>query len=271
MQGYKKQYKNAKRSTLAGLRKSPKNTGVIVEDIIHMTKDDERQLRTSLNYDAHHKNQKLFCVSHAIHKTSMFSMLPFFHFIIFTCFPANLPLLRFTFSYYKLEPEQKALWIDEFKRLCGNGQLNAYFFFDTATMSFYHTTDILSPESANFIGTLGNMIETNNETNNEAEKKKLSKQFDKFVDSLVFKSEASAVFSIIINSINLTLIRAADLTVCFNSISGKRTRISLVDYVTCILSPSAKASKSLLVLHKYLRHACLIPYIFIKNKNFSCY
>jgi hypothetical protein len=146
---------------------------------------------------------------------------------------------------------------------------NSYFFFDCSEMSFYFTDNILEPDKARLIGSLGagGELEDSN-PNSAAVQKELQLKFDKFLEGQIFKVPASAIFSIIINSINLTLIRDSDLTVCFNSISGKRTRISLVDYITCLLSRTARAPNSLIVLHNYLKNVCLIPFIFIKNEKF---
>lgn len=270
MRLYKKSYKKCKLISFSGLGKAEKNSAIIIEDIIHMEKKDEKNMRVALNYDAHHKSQKIFSISHAIHKTSIWSMLSFFHFIIFTSSASNVPVLRFTLNYFKIDKEVVDSWIDRFKKL-GRGKKNYHFYFNCTEMKFYFTKDILKPTESLLIGSLGgedsgeNFLE-----NSELLKKNLQTKFEKFLEGHPTRLQASAVFSIIVNSLDLNLIREHDLTVCFNSFEGnKLTRISLIDYITCILTPLDPTPKTLIVLHKYIKTFCFIPLIFVKNSNFK--
>ena len=56
---YKKLFSRVHRlDSFEELSETGKNSMVLVEDIINMTKTDEKVLRRGLNYDAHHKTQK---------------------------------------------------------------------------------------------------------------------------------------------------------------------------------------------------------------------
>lgn len=235
-----------------------------------MEKKDEKNMRTALNFNAHHKRQKIFSISHGIHKTSLWSMLSFFHFVIFTSAPSNVPVLRFTLNYFKIDKDIINLWIEQFKKL-GKSKKNYYFYFSCSEMGFYFTKNILDVEAKELIGSLTNTLHVDSEPENlEATKKNLQSKFEKFLEGHLAKAQASAIFGSVINSIDLKFIREHDLSVCFNNLGGqKMKRISLVDYITCILTPNQPASKGLTTLHDYIKNYCLIPAIFIKNKAFD--
>ena len=269
---YKKNFKKSVSIDFGGLAKAAKNSGIIIEDIIQMEKSAEKNMRTALNFNAHHKSQKIFSISHGIHKTSLWSMLSFFHFIIFTSAPSNGPVLRYTLNYFKIDKNVIDYWIAQFKKL-GKSKLNNYFYFNCSEMAFYFTSNILNLEEAVLIG---NLSSSNSDSelepeNVETKKKNLQTKFEKFLEGHPSKPPASAIFSSIINSLDVNLIREHDLSVCFNNLGGeKMKRISLVDYLTCILTPNQPAQNSLVALHKYINNYCLIPSIFIKNTAFIC-
>ena len=273
---FKKIRKNTERLTgYPGLSKAAKNSGIIVEDIINMSKKDEQQLRRNLNYDAHHKSQKLFCVSHSIYKTSVWSLLSFFHSIIFTSAPSNVPVLRITLNYFKIDKEQVSLWIEKFKKISAGGRnKNLYFFFDCSQLTFWASTDLTDPRQLKLVGSLNlDSVSDLREADSDSEpglRKELQEKFDKFLDGHPFRSQASAAFSIIVNCLELSLIREHDLTVCFKSRTGGRlTRLSLVDYIAALLDAEAEVTKSHVVLHKYLKQFCFLPKVFVKNEKFA--
>ena len=94
------------------LEDAVKKSCVIVEDIIHISIKDEEKLRYAINYQAHHKTQKIICASHAIFKTKIFSLLGYFNFIIFTSAIANIPTLRNILNYFKVEKSEINRWLN---------------------------------------------------------------------------------------------------------------------------------------------------------------
>jgi len=108
---YKKSFPKVKNITFNQLEKAEKKSCIVGEDIIHITKRDVQQLRTAINYQAHHKTQKIICASHAIYKTQFYSLLGFFNFIIFTSSIANVPTLRNVFNYFKVSKREIKKWI----------------------------------------------------------------------------------------------------------------------------------------------------------------
>ena len=277
---YKKILGSGKINSIAfeQLKGTKSNSLVIVEDIIHLSTSDAKNLRTSLNYDAHHKNQKNFCVTHSMYKTSIWSMLSFFHFIIFSSASSNIPVIRICLKiYFKVEKSIIENWIYQFKIL-GKEQKDAYFYFDCSSMKFYFSKNLLDPSCARILSDNSKVSTSLNSKSEENEKEELLElrkrtleiKFEKFCEGHPFKLQATAVFSILINCLNLELIRNHDLTIKFKTKKNTEKRISLVDYISALLdSTNKKTHQDLLVLHKYVTNFCNIPSIFILNTNFD--
>lgn len=247
---------------------------ILVEDIINMSKSDEQLLRTSLNYDSHHKKQKIFCVSHSIHKNSMWSLLPFFHFIIFTSSPSNVPVIRFTFNYFKIDKQQLDSWLTEYLRLGQNGRRGIYFYFDCIKMTFnvsentQFTKRSVVGQEAKFGSVDSAFVDRNLDA--VQQKQTLVSKFESLIESLDCKGQAVSIFSILINCLDCKLIREHDLSFAFFSkILNSEIRFSLVDYVTTLLDESAPVSKPLQAFHAYAKRFCHIPIVFCRNKYFS--
>jgi hypothetical protein len=325
---YKKNCKLGKVERLTGyqgLAKTEKNSAVVVEDIINMTKKDEQHLRQSLNYDAHHKSQKLFCISHSIYKTSLYSTLSFFHYIIFTSAAANVPVLRFTLAYFKIEKSRIESWIVRFTRKCkalGRKRF-AHFVFDCSQMKFWmadklgeegqklrligsmdagdgdleggetvSNADSITPRQKKRLKKYRNADEgssssddtdvtDDDDDDDEIEedllriaslKKRMEDVFSRLMEGHPSKSQAAAVFSIILSCLSVSHVREQDLTVCFKlKTSGRTIIISLVDYIASMLDPTPAENQpdpSLFALHKFIRTLCYVPKLFIKNKQF---
>jgi hypothetical protein len=241
------------------------NSVFLVEDIIHLTKIQEQQLRTKLNYDAHHYSQRIVYVSHQIFKTSIYSMLSFFHYIIFTSKMANVPIIRHALGFFKIDKIELDLWMEQFKTL-GKGAKEVYFYFDCEKHTFNMSKNIEFTD-CQVLGTVNNAAQVDD---TQAVRKILQQKFDKFLEGHPKKVQASAIFSIIINCINVKLIREHDLTFSFKSKlnHATTTKISLVDYVTTLLTEKMPVNQRLKVLNKYILNYCYIPKIFMLNKNF---
>ncbi len=250
------------------LESTKKHSVILVEDIISMSKNDEKLLRTALNYDAHHKSQKIFCVSHSIYKNSMWSLLSFFHYIIFTSAPSNVPVIRFTFNYFKIEKPQFDFWLGEYLKLGQKGKKGIYFYFDCVKMTF-NISNNTSFTNRKLLGSVGEDI-TTNLVGSEERRKKLQLKFETLIDSFQWQAQAIAIFSILVNCLNAVLIREHDLSFAFRSIRQKsKIRFSLVDYITSLLTVDAPVTKPLLAFHKYVKTYCHIPSIFCRNTAYS--
>lgn len=254
--------------TFENLSQTSRKALILVEDIISISKSDEQLLRQSLNYEAHHKQQKIFCVSHSIYKTSIWSLLSFFHFIIFTSSPSNVPVLRFTLNYFKVDKNQLGSWIKKFTELGNNGQHGIYFYFDCLQMTF-NVSENTAFTKLKLMGTLGTADTVGNLETSAAETLQL--KFNQLVSGFELATQAASVFNIIVNCIDRSLIRERDLTFAFKSVKPglKEIRVSLVDYVTALLTTELHVSEPLKVFHTYAKSLCSVPQIFCKNKFIS--
>lgn len=242
---------------------------LLVEDIINMSKSEERLLRKTLNYDAHHKKQKVFCVSHSIHKTSIWSLLAFFHFIIFTSASSNIPVIRFTLNYFKIEKSQIDSWLSQFQILGRAGKFGIYFYFDCVKMTF-NVANNTTFSNTKLLGTAGLAESASPAGKQDSDpnlKTQLQVKFAAMIEAFAHKSQANAIFSMIVNCLNPTLIREHDLSFAFKSLKTNREiRFSLVDYITVLLTPHCPVSRPLEAFHNYIQSICRLPLIFCVNK-----
>lgn len=227
-----------------------------------MSPKEEQKLRHCLNYDSHHKSIKLFCVSHTIHKTSMFSMLPLFHYIVFTATASNIPVARFTFNFFKLEKPVIQDWLSEFKKRKRPGE---YLIMDCSNLKLYGSDDFL--DSCYFLhDSVPRQTEVESVAS-AAEPEKTEKRFERFFDGHSQKSLAVAIFSVISRSLTSKFLDQKDFTIKFQTRSGSVKKISLVDYIACLLDPSQIPTKDLMVVHNFIQKSelCVIPKYMIKN------
>ncbi len=283
IQHYAKLHKNFQCIGFGSLKGIKKRSFVIVEDIISMNKEQELQLRNAINYTAHHKESKIFCVTHTIYKTGLFSMLPLFHSIIFTSSASNTPIVRATLGYFKIEKAKAVSWLDQLKQW--SKRLNSqrtYFFFDCTNMTFCVSTDMLISGSFRILGSLLNETEDRESENrgstsavvgaisSPADKvlEKMLSQFSSFFANHAFQSQALAIFSVMLDRFGPEKINPVDLTISFQSRRKGAKKISTVDYVAALLSPHERAAEEHLVLHNFVSRTCVIRTTCIKNESF---
>jgi hypothetical protein len=266
---YRKMLPKVRSLNFEDLESAAKNSCIIVEDIIHISKKDEEKLRYAINYQTHHRTQKIICASHSIFKTKIFSLLNFFNFIIFTSAIANIPTLRNVLNYFKVDKSEIDRWL-EFYSEFGEGKKGVYFYFDCEKLTFNVSKKMLFKLCKSINGenkntnTKGEVLSASPET----KAKILQSTFLKFVENFAEKNEAVAIFSVISNCVPISLIREHDLTVQFKKDRKKMKQISIVDYVISLLSPRIIVSPSLIVMHRFILQFCKIPQVFIRNKAF---
>jgi len=268
---FKKNFPKVKNISFEELPSVANKSCIVVEDIINISKKDEQLLRTAINYQAHHKTQKILCASHAIYKTQVYSLLGFFNYIIFTSSVANVPTIRNVLNYFKIEKSQINDWLNLYKEF-GNGKHGIYFYFDCEKMTFGYSKKTLFKHKK-ILGIVGSNSTTNeNETSltkQNERAKKLQEIFNKFVENLPQKNEAISVFSIIANCVDSHYIRSQDLTITFMTKKGEKKPISLVDYVISILSPEIIVKPPMIAIHRFIEKFCKIPILFVRNPSFS--
>ena len=168
---YEKHHKKTWNVSFSGIKNVKKNSFIIVEDVINMKKDEEIDLRKAINYTVHHNKCKLFCVSHTITKTGIYSMVSLFNYIIFTGSPSNLPVMRTCLRYFKIENEIVAKWLTFVKKL---GKRNTstwdpYYFFDCTKMIFCTTPDLSTMRNLSVIGSMHDVEDDDSEDDDESE------------------------------------------------------------------------------------------------------
>jgi len=251
------------------LSKAPPNSVVFIEDIIYLIGKEEQLFRYCLNYSAHHKSLKMFAVTHTIHKNKIFSTLPLFHYLIFTSALSNLPVLRYVLDFLKLTKPVINAWLAHFKRRCSNTIAGIYFVIDCSKLSLYVSTNFLN-DCEFLIDCDGNS--SHSSTSNQPfidHYEENVKRFEKFVEGHPDKNSARSLFSIILAS--NTAIDVFNFTITFRRINNSSIRISVVDYIFCLLNdkhPTPSTDQK--VLHNYLIQYknCVLPKTFIKNKHF---
>ena len=263
---YKKTFPNVENIEFENLESTKRKSCIVVEDIIHMTKKSEATLRQAINFQMHHKSQKIICATHSIFKTNLFSILMFFHYIIITSAAANVPTLRNLFKYFKVEPNQENDWINKFKKF-GNGQQGVYFYFHCSEMTFNVSYKMLF-RKIKCLGTLGDMsTEADSDISIDSRLLTLQKHFNQIVYNNPLKNEATSIFSILIKCLDKNVVRDQDLTVIFiDKKTGRKKLISIVDYIFTLLSEKAPSSLPISTLHKFIKSICHIPQTLIRNK-----
>jgi len=153
---YQKQHRKTTNILFSGIKNVKKKSYVIVEDVISMKKEEEINLRNAVNYTVHHNQSKLFCVSHTITKTGIYSMVGLFNYIIFTGSPSNLPVIRTCLRYFKIENEIVNRWLSCIKKESKKnvGDWDPYYFFDCTKMIFCVARDLLNLQGLKILGTL---------------------------------------------------------------------------------------------------------------------
>lgn len=159
---YEKQHKKTFTINFSGIKNVKKKSYVLVEDVISMTKEEEINLRKAINYTVHHNQAKLFCVSHTITKTGIYSMVGLFNYIIFTGSPSNLPVIRTCLKYFKIENDIVNRWLSSIKKESKrDGRIwDPYYFFDCTRMIFCVSDDLLNLNGAQGFKILGSLSES---------------------------------------------------------------------------------------------------------------
>lgn len=261
---------------LSNLRAISGRSMVIVEDIISMKEKEQTSLREAVNYTAHHKKCKLFCVTHTVFKTGIYSLMPLFHYIVFTSSPANGPILRQTFAQFglpKQESENIVLSIDEktrtLKQSLGKKRdpRCIVYFFDCTHMVVGYTTDSFKREETTTLEPVdASKQSTTTEARSSLNKNPLLEAF--FPNS----GPARAILQFIRASKTAQAhLDNSTLTFTFPSRTPRNQAktVSLVDYIATALTATKVPSPSDRLLHHFLSVRCHLPQSVIANRRLS--
>jgi hypothetical protein len=271
-----------------------KDSFIILEDLIKLNSKEADSVRQLLNYTAHHKRCKVFCVTHTIYKTGIYSLLPLFHYIVFTSSPSNVPIARSVLGTFKIDKPVLGRWILFIKNGLYDKEGN-YFFFDCTKMVFGTSTNFLQRGQNKVLGSLtaGNSEPAaaagwdnfwqpnfggggNELTQTELDvNERLARMRALFCDYFSLhpkKQQACALFFTVSSGLGAGRINEHDLSVSF-SLRNKieRTKkISLVDYVSSLLdSSNSRPTTDLKVMHNYVKKKCSLPQSAVTNVHYK--
>jgi len=239
---------------------TPERSIVVVEDIINMSKDEEIIFRYFLNEHAHHKTLKMFCVGHTLYKTSLYGMLSLFNYILFTSTPSNIPLLKQTLAYFRIEKDQ----IDEYVETFGDKKsFGHYYYLDCQSM----TMSSLDASSGFKGGGTSNLGSDDHEAKQKRREKLLLERFGLFFEDHPEKIKAKALLSILLRAIPESVVRDVDCTARFQHKRGEKY-ISLIDYISLLLDTKAGTilEREQQVLHLYIKSKCQLPRYLVLNR-----
>lgn len=266
-QEYLNEFKQHTSTSFEKINSIRDNSLVIVEDIITLTNKEEVNLRQLLNWQAHHKQLKVFCVSHNIFRTRLFNTISYFQYVVFTSALSNLAVIKNCLRYFQVAPE---VWDQlQSKIKLFEGKQGIYFFFDTNKRAFYATNSLTDTDGTRLLANAEKLTDSSQQKIEKC-RQSLQKRFELFFKGRENSSQANAVFSILVNCLNPDHVRLVDLTLKFNSAKGIQ-RVSLVDYINSLLDSQAKLEpdQSQMVVHNYIKSHCTIPKIFLLNKFFT--
>ena len=255
-----------KQTSIAGLESVMPNSTLIVEDIISMKEKEQRTLREVVNYTAHHKRCKVFCVTHTVYKTGVFTFMPLFHYIIFTCSPANAPIVRQVLSQFNPSKEE----LDESVRLVSEkarelrDALKSYFYFDCTKLALGWSANALSRGTCK---PLTDGPRSNDRSRTDSDNSHALDRF--FPPADPERSAARGLYELIARS--KACAKHLDKEgLCFvfpKEGSRQKVRVSLVDYLRAALTNSGPPEKDLRLLHRFLSTRCSLPRSVFKNKS----
>lgn len=287
--------------TLEGARKVRPRSILIIEDIISLKEKEQTSLRETLNYIAHHKKCKVYCVTHGIFKTGLFTAMTFFNFLIFTNSPANAPIVKQALERFALEKHEVATCVSNLMHFASSSNSQSseslrkiYFFWDCTRMRFGMSENTLLPGTLYYIDARATSSASNKMRNDEKatfeacpggkrlwnssskERDKTKKFFERFFVKPGDRRRASAIFELLMSSsVARRALDPATLTLCFrrslktDSAQKGPVKISLVDYVHTLLSVDGPVNAKDRTAHLFVTSVCQLPLSCIVNKSWK--
>lgn len=230
--------------------KELENCCLIYEDIINPKQTDLMIMKHTLLFSGHHRNvDPQIVIAHGVFHNKVFSILDHFKKIIITDAKGNIGILSRILTHFKFSKEEKKDYSTLFRQ---NNQKFSYFIIDLDERRVYRNAQ----ENLHLLPNDQVLADAKN----SAEK----------ILSLADQPErAKTLFNIIVQYIPPSALSPVDLSVWFRRTSKKKTeRISLIEYINCLLTKRDKPNKEIMKLHSFITKRCLIPKFLILNKHF---
>lgn len=209
-------------------------------------------------------------------------MLPFFNYIIFTKHESNYIGIKDVLKFNRIEDAIIKYILSQVTLLCkqyNKATIDQFFFFHVQTQKFYFCTSwqkssleyILinrSPVVGDDDAAASAALDTNvAEATATVQQQQILNRFHSLTAHYSLREEARILFSLILTCLDENIIRLDDLSVVCGGQKRKK-RISLVDFCTNLLSNNSEIPVELKLFFQHLSSKCVIPSIFIRNKNF---
>ena len=217
--------------------KGLKDACVLVEDLMTLSKEEEKSLRHLLDYFSHHSRLHCYVCVHHVQGIGIYPMLSSFQTILVTLAKRNLKSLDTLLLYFKYPEVDRKRHTQEF---VAQTSKYGYVKFDAATRE----------------------ISFHSEEADKAEENSDRKYFAFFKDPI----QAEVLFNLVYGAMPKNLIRAKDKCVQLeNKKNGKKICISMYDYIY-FLSSEKRPNENIMKLHKVIKSlGIVIPTCMIKN------
>lgn len=227
--------------------KDQSNCTVIVEDLISLSRSQLDEIKSLLNYKAHHDHiSPIVLITHSIVANGMSQLLPYVTRLIFSASPGCLSSLKRSLSYYGFSKEEI------------NDHLK-FFNSNIAPFKFFEL-DILSRKLSPY----GSKMDPN-PAYSSMDLAAISTA-KHLLNHLPDPKMAETIFELILPHIPPANLDLHDLSVLMRrQKDGRRVRISLVDYIDHLASEQKTPKTDLIAFHSYIKRRVLIPESFIKN------
>jgi hypothetical protein len=235
-----------------------------------------------------------------VYKTGVFSMMPLFHYLIFTSSPANAPVIRQALGLFGLEKEEVKSYgaalvrhTSEWQKTGNSDPRQIYYFLDCTALKLGYSDDNLKAGTARYLadggGNDGNKkipepsddasTIANDGSGDDDGKTSVrhprsptssTSLFDCFFSGAKRNAKAHGIYRILANEPSVSRhLRQKDLCFVFKSrrASDAATAISLVDYISLLLHGSRVPTAEQLALHTFIRARCRLPESSIANKH----
>jgi hypothetical protein len=240
---------------------SKENCGIVIDDLLKCKESQFEKLQLILNYAGSHKSvSPILICCHSINKTNVTSLLGYLGKVIFTLPKTNLQSVAAVLDYYKFDPPERKLALNDFKRATGEF---GYFLCDADK----HVFRRFNPEEE-VLG--GSSIDQNMSTDKQQQQQQPSLEAyraaaSRFLPELR-NERAFVLFDFVLMQMPLSHLSPTDLTIRVKSRkTEKEIVLSLIDYLHAHLVPQ-RPSGEILRLDKFLKKYIQFPKIFVENK-----
>lgn len=257
----------------------PKKSFLIVEDIIDLGRKNEVHMRTTLNVNLHHKEQKLFAATHSNIKTNLWSNIQYFDHVIFPAEKANHVNFKSIISIFRLGKEPTEKFSEAFLAHCGR-KPKAYVILDVKSMKIYVGSSLkeMVDDSRDCYKLVGDLDGESKQEHDapvdilEAGRESVNSEFDKLIKGYKYRAAASAVYSLLEKCVLKHFTLTPDLVVHIGGGDKKRgkIKISIVDYIQFLVDPDSGVPPwKYVTFHKFVCEKCHVPKLMIQNPTFQ--